>query len=225
MPETKHLGKQDRCDAGSKMAEKVMCKLNLLDGMDLVSRESTNDDFYEGIDFLNRRNGSTFQCKVRESGGDIIHEAVKYIPNGKTGPDFGFQIKAGRDARSVAKFTVCQPKGTQNLHVVLTEKFKSVANGLIRAFAHSNGYSIYEIEERNGVMCPVVDLTTDQIRAYWKRAMPTARKSVPIYGADIDGNVAQVHFKIEEGDKKVYGKLLCYVPCEAVPGATIIKYL
>ena len=196
-----------RIKLGNQQAEYVRQYLNNRFNVQLDDYSGLTRDKQNGEDF--GCENFSFQCKVRDKYDDIIFETDKFIPNG----DGTFERTPGRDARTLANYYIVKPKNQNKFCVIPTKNVKNIIKNTIKLLNKPIGEAI----AINNVKCRLITYTNEEITEFWKKARDTYNKSIVLF--EKDG--LQITFKIEEGDRKPYGKILFYVPFQLVEGSII----
>lgn len=208
--------KEDRVKKGNKKASQVMQYLNQRHNRCLVDFSGTSKDTRDGIDFGDDK--GTYQCKVRDSGDDIIYESDKFYP---TYSDNGFYYKRepGRDQRCKADFYVCKPVKDDLLVFPQTEQVKKVIKSVIEEW----GVPTKQAVTFNGVECILVNVSDDQVKKWYELSRDTWNKAIKVFVSEkykVADKAVTVYFKIDQGQSKndKYFKLLFYLPYNLFDG-------
>lgn len=183
---------------GNEKAACIAAYLNHRCGYSLECT-SLHEDQILKLDYRDPPTGKTWQLKNRESGKDIIFEALlfKRATRGKT----KWRILPGRDEKCKANLYGVKPQQDDGepeaIHIVRTKDVKELCAKAIQEWTRANG------------------LDDDKIDELWELADKEYNKKVTLH---VTSDGIEVQYKIDEGNNQQppYSKIICYVPLSCV---------
>lgn len=225
----KHWSKKNRITKGNEDAEKALAYINKRFNKKYDNYEGTYLDMTKKADF--GKGNISFQAKVRVSkyGNDIIYEACKFIPEGKSLKP-PFKLAPGRDADGISDYTICLPVIRDGYRIPKTKAIKMLVLKAFKKWEKENDNISVEFIEKNGQTCPVVKVN-DKILKKWLEICQQPGKwgkskaYEDVYFWKIGDYEMKLQFKIEEGkDDAAYAKILAYIPAEFFKDCPVILF-